>query len=199
MPSPNENSGVQPPRSSLLHGSTTSALLVIDVQEKLLPKIHQRDSILTNMERLIRVAKLLQVPILVSEQYPEKLGPTVSSLRDLIPPADTKRMFSCRELWDVWSQKIPEHCRTLVVCGIEAHVCVLQTVLDFQSLGWNVAVPVDAVSSRFENDYQVAIKRMEASGVSLVSTEMLLFEWCETSLRPEFKEVSEIVKGRGDA
>lgn len=183
-------------RSRNLSSPESSALIVVDVQEKLLSKIHHADSLLATLGRLVESAEILRVPILVSEQYPEKLGQTVAPLANRLPSADSKRMFSCRELWPQWQARLPAGCRSLVVCGIEAHVCVLQTVLDFQSQGWEVIVPIDAIGSRYESDYDAALRRMDSTGVSLVSTEMLMFEWCETSTRAEFKAISDVVKSR---
>lgn len=185
-----------PPRSRLLLDPAQSALIVIDIQTKLVPKIHEADQVIAACQRLIQVAKLLHVPILASEQYPEKLGTTVAPLIELLDQVDSKRMFSCRELWPKWSKRLPSTCRTLVLCGIEAHVCVFQTAIDFLALGFDIIVPIDAVGARYPVDHQAALRRLELQGITLASSEMLQFEWCQSSLAPEFKALSDIVKSR---
>lgn len=182
------------PRSPELLSNAHSGLLVVDIQEKLLPAIHQADTIQWNVARLLDGANALGVSVLATEQYPEKLGPTVSALRDRIPQTLSKRMFSCRECFPLpWGTDASQKREQLIICGIEAHVCVLQTVLDcidFQE----VYVVADAIGSRFPTDEKTAIRRMSNAGAKLVTTESVLFEWAETSLHPEFKFISSLVR-----
>ncbi len=185
---------VLPPRSRLLCQSTECILVIVDIQEKLAPLIQSSEDMVRSVQKLARGAEVLAVPLLVSEQYPEKLGTTIQELGSMIPKGDAKRMFSCRELFSQWESRIDPKRRTVVLCGIESHVCILQTCLDYLSLGWEVMVPVDAIGSQSERDHELALRRMETSGATLTTTQSLLFEWTETSLHPRFREISAIVK-----
>ncbi len=192
---------VRPPqlaqyRSPLLLDCSRSCLILIDVQEKLFPLIHGRSEIESALQAAIEGAGTFEVPIFVSEQYPEKLGPTVESIRRGLPFASTKRMFSCRECAAEWQQLLPVQRDTLVLCGIETHVCVQQTALDFVAAGWNVVILADAVGSRRPIDHATAIERMRWSGCTITTVESALFEWCESSASPRFRDLSQIIKSR---
>jgi nicotinamidase-related amidase len=180
-------------RSPELLSRTDSALLVVDVQEKLMPAISGSDRLIWNVRRLLDAAKLLNVPCGATEQYPAGLGSTVEVLAQRLPDRPVKQRFSCCEtdLPNTWAQ---QGIYKIVVAGIEAHVCVLQTVLDLLSAGFRPYVVVDAVASRSELDYQVALRRMESSGATLTTTESAIFEWCETSAAPEFKQISQLIR-----
>ena len=186
-------------RSPLLMNCHDSALLIVDIQEKLLPHIHQNERLLWNVGRLIKGASALNVSIFLSEQYPKGLGPTVNAIHDnLADQLDDirfeKTMFSCRECTGLTEQLLQKQVKNVVIVGMETHVCVLQTTLDLLSAGFEIYVCNDAVGSRFENDYWTALSRMEASGATLVTTEMALFEWCEQANRDEFKTISRLVR-----
>lgn len=181
-------------RSPLLLDRRHSCLLVVDVQEKLLPLVDRHPVVQWNIERLLIAAKHLQVPFAASEQYPTGLGPTVAGIRAHLDSVAEKRMFSCRECttWAAdWSRR---GIRQIVVAGIETHVCVLQTALDLQSAGFDVFIPADAVGSRSAFDYAAALNRLGHAGVTISTTESTLFEWCETSAATEFKAISQLVK-----
>ncbi len=181
-------------RSSELMSRTDSGLLVIDVQEKLTPAISSSTTVVWNVRRLIEGARHLNVPVAASEQYPQGLGPTVADLAVLLPERHPKRCFSCRELATVFATLRDQGVEKLLLCGIETHVCIQQTALDLMADGWRVYIAVDAVGSRAEIDHQTALRRMEASGATLTTTESALFEWCETSAAPEFKQISQLVR-----
>ena len=187
-------------RSLELLARKSSRLLVVDVQEKLIPSIHQGDELVQSCSRLIRSAKILGVPVAVTEQYPKGLGTTIAALADLLDKPAEKLRFSCAEVLN-WSTATDpasssEDRFQIVVCGIEAHVCVLQTVLDLIAQGFQVFVPADAVSSRRELDWKFALDRMASSGAVICTLESVLFEWCEVSGTPEFKQISQLVKER---
>lgn len=186
-------SKLHPTRSARLLDRDRSLLLVVDVQEKLLPLVTDASMIEWNAGRLQRGASSLNLPHVVTEQYPEKLGKTVASLDVKDDIAVPKRMFSCRECLDSLQVHRDAGREQLVVCGIETHVCILQTVLD-SVLDWQVFVVSDAVSSRKIEDHQVALRRMEMAGATLTTVESVLFEWCETSQAPEFKAISQLVR-----
>jgi nicotinamidase-related amidase len=184
----------QLPRSPELMNREDSALLVVDAQVKLLEVIPQRARIVWNIRRLLDAAAALGVPVAATEQYPDKLSPTVPELLERIGSAPAKLCFSacvCGEIFERW--RADERFRVLV-CGIEAHVCVLQTALDLAAAGFEPYVAVDAVGSRYAIDQETALKRMESAGVILTTTEMAMFEWCRTAERPEFKKISALAK-----
>ena len=185
-----------PARSPRLLDRNRSLLLVVDLQAKLLPLIPSQKSIVWNVAQLLSGAAALSVPHLVTEQYPEKLGATVP-LGDALFTASSKRMFSCREctarLADFWARGM----RQVLICGIETHVCVLQTALDLQVDGWQVFIAVDATGSRMRLDQDTALRRLAAESVVLTTTESVLFEWCETSTAPEFRTISSLVRQTG--
>lgn len=168
-----------------------SALLVVDVQERLLPAIHDGGRVLENCVWLAQVAQRLGVPVIVSEQYPRGLGATAAALSAALSAGAvrTKIHFSCVadgcfEDVDAWRR--PQ----LVVAGTEAHVCVLQTVLDLQARGTRVFVVADAVGSRRPEDRDVALARMRQHGAEVVTREMAAFEWLRRAGTDLFREIS---------
>jgi nicotinamidase-related amidase len=168
-----------------------SALLVIDIQERLLPHIDGWQRVLENALWLTKLAQRLAVPVMASEQYPKGIGPTHAELAALLPAGaiGEKLHFSCAA-----AQCLPglpgSDRRQLVVCGIESHVCVLQTVLDLRWQGREVFVVAEAVGSRRPSDRELALARMRAHGVEIVSREMLAFEWLRQAGSEEFREIS---------
>jgi nicotinamidase-related amidase len=183
-----------PPRSPDLMSRSDTALVVIDVQERLLPVIDQGRVVVWNISRLVRGARALGIPVVGTVQYPKGLGPLVSELAELVGPCPEKLMFSCRECSGIFEELRARGIIKLLVTGIEAHVCVQQSVLDLLADGWQVYVAVDAIGSRFAVDYQTALRRMEATGAVLTTTEAALFEWCEVAGTPEFKQISLLVR-----
>src|SRR5262245_17716503 len=182
-------------RSPELLSRNECRLLIVDVQEKLVPKIFELDRLLANCRMLIQGAGILGVPVFATEQYPKGLGHTVPQLAELLGPPAQKLRFSCAEALD-WGAAREDTCDRfqIVVAGMEAHVCVLQTVLDLLGSGFQVYVPADAVSSRGELDWKIALERMSNAGATIVTTESVLFEWCEVSGSPEFKQISQLIK-----
>jgi nicotinamidase-related amidase len=191
------DSGEQPRRSPELLSRHHCGLLVVDVQEKLLKAIPAADRLVWNIRRLLYAARLLQVPSAATEQYPQGLGPTSAALRQLVPPPAAKQRFSCCDGQALPSDWPDRGISQMLVVGLEAHVCVLQTVLDLLSDGYRVFVAADAVASRAERDAEIALRRMESSGATLVTVEAVLFEWCETSAAAEFKQISQLVREAG--
>jgi nicotinamidase-related amidase len=173
-----------------------SLLLVVDIQTKLLPAMAEPDPVVANTTKLMRAAVRLSVPLLVSEQYPRGLGPTVPELGALAPAGTTleKNAFSCAGDDGIVARVRDLDRRQLILCGIESHVCVLQTAIGFRERGYDIAVAWDATSSRRESDRSLAADRLRQSGIALVSTEMVLFEWLGKAGTPEFKEISGLIK-----
>jgi nicotinamidase-related amidase len=171
-------------------------LIVIDVQERLLPVMAEQAELLENLLKLIQGIQVLRIPILVTEQYPKGLGPTIRELRELITPftAIEKRSFSCCGI-DSFQQALERSGRRqLLVCGIEAHVCVYQTSLDLLVEEYSVHVLTDGVSSRRLSNKTLALEKLAHLGAQLTSVEMALFELLQNAEGDAFKRISAIVK-----
>lgn len=181
-------------RSPELMSPADTVLLVVDVQEKLMPLIPGHQRITWNLRRLLDGAEALAVPALATEQYPQGLGPTVPELAAKLGEIASKMTFSCGGCEPFATQLEELGASKVLVAGIEAHVCVQQTVLDLLASGYRVYVPADAVGSRYSIDYETALKRMESSGATLTTTESALFEWCQVSGTPAFKKISALVR-----
>jgi nicotinamidase-related amidase len=177
-----------------------SQLLIVDVQEKLVPAIAGKDRVVERCVRLVRAARRLGIPITLSEQYPQGLGPTVDAIRAALANdgfVGDKVEFSCLK-----SEPLRERLHELrrqgrqqvVIGGTEAHVCVAQTAIDLEAQGFEAFVVADAVGSRSKTSRKLAFDRLLNSGVDIVDSEMVLFEWLERAGTPEFKEVHALVK-----
>ena len=181
-------------RSHELMSRGDTALVVIDVQEKLISLIPGFGRIVWNIGRLIDGCKILNVPLLGTEQYPKGLGGTVRELADRTGPLAAKLNFSCCACDEFWQKLAALDVPKVLLCGIEAHVCIQQTALDLLAAGYRVFLAVDAIGARFEIDCQVALRRMDSAGATLTTTEAALFELCEVAGTPEFKQLSALVK-----
>jgi nicotinamidase-related amidase len=181
-------------RNPLAMSAADTAIVVIDVQEKLIPLILDNRRIVWNIRRLLDGAKILGLSALATEQYQEKLGPTVDELAQRLGDVPSKLAFSCVGCAGFVAQFHRAGVNKLLLVGIEAHVCVQQTCLDLLADGNAVYVAVDAIGSRYEIDYHTALRRMESAGATLTTTESALFEWCQTSGTPEFKQISRLVR-----
>ena len=174
-----------------------TALLVVDMQEKLLDAIAGSSRVVWNVRRLIDGAKILGLPVIGTEQYPRGLGSTVPELAKRLGPVPSKLTFSCGGCPGLFCDLPARGIHNMLVCGIEAHVCVQQTVLDLLADGWRVYVAADAVGSRFDVDSRFALQRMDSAGATLTTTEAALFEWCDVAGTPEFKQVSQLAREPG--
>lgn len=181
-------------RSPELMSIGETALLVVDVQERLVPAIADHARVVFNTRRLIDGAKVLGIPVVATEQYPKGLGPTVAELAERLGPIPDKLTFSCCGCPEVFANLRNEGIHKILVTGIETHVCVQQTVLDLLGDGWRVYLAVDAVGSRNPLDRETALRRMDSSGAVLTTTEAALFEWCQVAGTGEFKEISRLVR-----
>jgi nicotinamidase-related amidase len=173
-----------------------TALLVIDVQEKLLAKIPGADRLVQNVGFLIDAARLLDLPVLATEQYAKGLGPTIAPLAARLPQRTDKKAFSCCAVPEVLDALFRGGRPQVVLAGIEAHVCVQQTALDLLSQGFRVFIPGDAVESRAADDRKFALRRLERVGAVVTSAEACVFEWTGTADHPRFKEISRLVQER---
>jgi nicotinamidase-related amidase len=175
------------------------ALLVIDIQEKLLPPIFQKEQLVKNSQLLIRLAGILKIPALMTVQYPKGLGNTVPEISSLLPgtePID-KQMFSCfgSDVFCSLLKRLPGQRNTLLLCGMECHICVAQTALAALREGYIVHVASDAVSSRAEWNWKIGLERMRAAGAIISSTEMMIYELLRSSGAPAFKEMLPYLRG----
>jgi nicotinamidase-related amidase len=183
------------PHPTLMSAGDTG-LLVIDVQEKLIPKILHADRLVRNIAFLIDGARLLEMPVQATEQYPRGLGPTVVELAGRLPERPDKVKFSSCGVPSI-ADKFQRAARPKVVlAGIETHVCVLHTALDLLALDFRVYLPVDAVSARYSVDHDTALRRLEQAGAILTTTEGCLFEWLGGADHPKFKAASALVQER---
>ncbi|KXK17350.1 MAG: hydrolase [Saprospiraceae bacterium] len=170
-------------------------LMVIDVQERLMPVIHDSHRVTHNINTLIRGAAILGVDTLITEQYPKGLGNTIEEIdRSSNPPIFEKDCFSCMLQPNVSDFLFTKQKKHLVLCGVESHICVLKTALDAESRGYTVHLVADAVSSRTPENKDLAIGRMRQSGIYIVSVEMILFMLMERAGTDQFKAISKLIK-----
>ncbi len=183
-------------RSGKILRRESTALLIVDIQEKILAAMKNPDSVIENTLKLIKGFKILNVPIFYTEQYPKGLGPTAVKLSQELQGLRSipKMSFSCFGADNLFERLIDNKIAQVVVVGIEAHVCVQQTVLDLLASKFQVDVPADAVSSRNTLDYETALRRMQRHNAEITTTESVLFELLNICGTEEFKEISNIIK-----
>ena len=185
----------------MILSASKAQLLVIDIQEKLAPAMSDAGPVIANSQRLMAAARHFGVPVTISEQYPRGIGPTVEALRDAAGDEARvfdKMAFSCAQ--DPAIAAHLDHLREdasrnqIVITGIEAHICVLQTALELLQSGYAVFVVADAIASRREASCEIAMRRMEQAGVQPVTTEMVIFEWVGRAGTPDFKAILPLIK-----
>jgi len=181
---------------AVLIGRAESQLLVVDVQERLVPAMERERPFVAATAKLLEAANMLKIPALASEQYPKGLGRTVPELADLAPEAQRyeKMEFSCYANEAIRRALIEVKRPQIVVAGIEAHVCVLQTALELKAAGHAVFVVTDATASRRPESRETAFRRMIQAGVTAVTLEMVLFEWLRSAADPEFRAISKLIR-----
>lgn len=174
------------------------ALVVVDIQEKLLPPIFEKERMVRNSQLLIRLAKILNLPVLATTQYVKGLGPIIPEIVSLLDgtPQYNKVEFGCFNNSEFCSavKQLPRDRNTLLLCGMESHICVTQTALGALNQGYIVHVAADAVSSRSEFNWKIGLKRMRQAGAVLSSTEMMMYELMRASGTPVFKEMLQHLK-----
>jgi nicotinamidase-related amidase len=175
------------------------ALVVIDIQQKLLPPIYQREQLVRNAQLLIRAAGILKIPALVSTQYAKGLGGTVPEIASLLAGTEAidKTLFSCfgSDMFCAALKRVPGQRNTLLLCGMESHICVTQTALAALREGYLVHVASDAVGSRTEWNWKIGLQRMRDAGAVISSTEMMIYELMRASSSEAFKELLPYLKG----
>ena len=188
-----ENSRLIKNNNILLEDETL--LLIVDVQEKLIKNIKDYELIIFNIKKLIDACNLLNVRIAITEQNPLKLGKTLEAITENNEyPYFEKMEFSCSKNKNFINYISEYNFKNIIVCGIETHICILQTCIDLLQKDLNILIPRDAIGSRHEIDNDTAFIRLALSGAVASTTESLICELCKTSSRKEFKEVSKILK-----
>ncbi|MGV8136262.1 MAG: isochorismatase family protein [Mangrovibacterium sp.] len=170
--------------------------LVIDIQEKLVPVMEEQEDLLRNCKILIEGLQELGIPVVVTQQYTKGLGTTVEPIRSVIKDFNPieKREFSCCDAEAVSDRLSRIKAQKVIICGIESHVCVLQTAVDLKEAGYIPVVVMDCVSSRSWNSVDLAAERFRHEGIMMTSCESILFELTRSSAAPEFKSISNLVK-----
>jgi nicotinamidase-related amidase len=174
-----------------------SVLVVIDVQEGYRDKTVDHGRMVTGVRRLLDAARIVGVPVLATEQYPKGIGRTQREVADGFPPdldVIEKLSLSCWRQPTFAARLSALHRWQIVVCGIEAHACVNQTVHDLLERGYQVHLPYDALSARFPHDYRVGWEKMIGSGAVPTTVEMVCLEWVRTAEAPEFKAIHQLIK-----
>ena len=173
-----------------------SLLLIIDVQGNLAYRMHEKENLFKHLQALIQAAQILDIPIILTEQVPEKIGATVPEIRQHLKniSAIKKTSFSCWLSKDFKKQLKSFRRRQIIVAGIETHVCVYQTVHDLLKAKYDIQVVADAVSSRTFENKLLALNRIKFLGADLTSTEMMICELLRTSAHPKFKDVLKLMK-----
>lgn len=171
--------------------------LVIDFQERLVPVIHNNQELLHNTEILIKGLKTLKIPMVITQQYTKGIGMTIPIICDAVGEEfgyEDKVTFSCAEDENILSKIAATGRKNIIICGIEAHICVLQTVTDLISKGYTVILVEDCIGSRTEGNRQVGIKRAILEGAIPATYESILFELTRVAKTEVFKEISRLVK-----
>jgi nicotinamidase-related amidase len=176
--------------------SADTALVLVDVQAKLAPAMHDKEILLENLKRLLRGVRVLGIPILWTEQNPAGLGPTLPEIADLLPDQKPigKFSFSCCGSKQFVEKLNALNRKNLLIAGIEAHVCIYQTAADLINLQCNVQIVADAVASRTPENKLIGLEKSKFVGACLTSTETVLFELLKDAKSEKFKEISKIVK-----
>lgn len=173
--------------------ASRSTLIIIDLQERLMPAIHDGEAVVRNALRLAQTAKLLDIPVIGTAQNPQGLGPNVAEVHAECSQVFAKMNFdACAE--PAFLDALAGERNDLIVAGCEAHVCVLQSVLGLLGRGYHVRLVADAVGSRVPFNRQIAMERARAAGAELLTTEMVLFEWMRSAAHPRFKDMLRLVK-----
>ena len=173
-----------------------TALVIIDVQEKLVPAMHDKEALLDNLKKMVKGARVLGLPIIYTEQNPVGLGPTVAEIAELLleeKPVSKFSFSSCGDEAFITEIKLVNR-PNILITGMEAHVCVYQTAVDLVDLNYNVQVIADAVASRTPQNKQIGLEKSKAAGTGITSTEIVLFELLQVAKGDKFKEIIQIVK-----
>lgn len=173
--------------------------IIIDDQQKLIPTIFQHKELISNTKKLISGLLSLNIPVLITEHYKKGLGETVSDLKEILSTSEQAKFFEKITFSAYDTAEIKEYINALnkknvIICGTEAHICVLQTAIDIQNNGYQVILVADCVGSRTEENKKIALKRAELEGAMITTYESILFELLRKAGTPEFKTILNIIK-----
>ena len=181
----------------MMMNQDTSALILIDYQTRLMPSINEGEKTIASALFLAKVAQALEIPILGTEQNPNGLGPNDERIKTFCHQTVVKHAFNgATDGLSKYIKDINSLINQVVVVGCEAHVCLMQTALGLQALGYEVAVVPEACGSRMAQDKELALARMQQEKIVMLSPEMLVFEWLKTSEHPQFKNILQLIKNR---
>ncbi len=180
----------------MLLEAARSLLLLVDVQTRLAPAVHAAAACVQRCRLLLEAARRLDVPVLATEQCPEGLGPLVPELAALLEPAQVhaKRHFSCAAEPPIVAALEGSRRPSIVICGMEAHICVLQSALGLEALGFAPVVVADAVASRGPASREIALQRLRAHGIEIVTAEMVVYEWLREAPTPDFRAILPLIR-----
>ncbi len=171
-------------------------LVIVDVQQKLTDVMHDKERLISEFDKLIKGIITIEVPIILTEQNPDGLGPTIAEIKALLPELKPiyKMSFSC-----LGEEEFPERLKEsgrsqVLLTGIEAHVCVYQTAMDLAGAGYDVQVVSDCISSRTQANKELALQKLRGAGIGITGTEMILFELLKTADNPRFRDIAAIIK-----
>ncbi len=174
----------------------STGMVIVDVQDKLIQAMSRKQRVVDNMLKLIHLAKIFDLPVILTEQYPEALGPTLPEIGESLPATEpiSKLHFNCCEV-DAFNNRLDsESLENLIIAGVESHICVFQTCLALVERGYKVHVPQDAVDSRTEENWRVGLGLMSKAGAYVTSTETIIYQILKKSGTREFKEMLKLVK-----
>lgn len=174
-----------------------SLILIIDIQEKLLKAAYNSEELLKNAKSIVLAAKILNIPILFTEQYPKGLGSTVEALKIVAPENSVymeKTSFSALDNEEIFNFLKNSGKKQIILFGIETHICVSQTAAALKRNGYDIFFVEDASSSRAQKQHNAGIERIKTCGVEIITAEIALFEWLKTSKHPNFKEIQALIK-----
>jgi nicotinamidase-related amidase len=173
-----------------------TVLVVVDVQEPFLRNIFEKDRVISGVIKLIEAAKALNVPIITTLQYKTRMGDVIEDIAQALPAEERidKTTFSCCGTKSFMDALEKLNRKTVLLCGVETHICINQTAHDLLRIGYNVQAAADAISSRKESDYHIGLDKMRQLGVTITSIEAVIFEMLKDAAAPEFKKILEVVK-----
>ncbi|HHA19232.1 MAG TPA: hydrolase [Methylophaga sp.] len=185
-------------KAPLILNAQDSLLVIVDVQQRLTAAMPTgvRERVIKQVKVLLTAAKVLAVPVVVTEQYPKGLGPTEPELMSMLEESSTiieKTSFSCMKIAEFCTKLDKSACKQVILTGMESHICILQTALDLQAQGYQVYVVEDAVSSRSKANQYNSLQRLRHAGVIITNVESVIFEWLGDAQHPEFKTLAKLL------
>lgn len=179
----------------LLKKSNTG-FLIVDAQEKLMQVMEQRQRIIENINRIVLLSKLFELPIILTEQYPKWLGSTLPEIKESLPFYEpiSKLHFNCCDVDDFNEKLNSEHLKTIILAGVETHICIFQTCVSLLEKGYQVQIPQDAVGSRTDENWRVGLELSDKAGAVITSTESVIYQILEKAGTKEFKQMLKLIK-----